>query len=110
MNPLFQSFVGALIRALLLAAAGWATKHGIFTETQAGAYVEGGVLFLVPLAWAFWNQYKSRVKFLTALMSGPTSEAEIAARIKAGEPTPTVLTPPNTIPGVPAPPVTPSDK
>lgn len=101
MNPLFQSFVGTIIRAGLLWLGGWASKHGIFTDSQVGMYVEAGTLFAVPFLWALWNQYKNRIKFLTALMPGPTTEAEVNAHIAAKLPTPTVFTPANTIPGVP---------
>lgn len=76
-------------------------KKGIWTGAAAEGYVEAAVVALLAFGWTVWNHYKNRIKFLTALMPGPQTEDEVNAHIKSGAPTPTISTPPNTIPGVP---------
>lgn len=101
MNPILQSALGSILRWALMLGAAALVKHGVWTDTEAGRYVEAGVVALLALGWSLWQQYKNRVKFLTALMPGPKTEDEVMAHISSGEATPSILTPPNTVPGVP---------
>ena len=101
MNPLVSSALGSLLRWALMLGAAALVKHGIWTDSEAGKYVEAGVVALLALSWSLWQQYKNRVKFLTALMPGPKTENEVIEHIASGSATPSILTPANTIPGVP---------
>lgn len=101
MNPILQSAIGSILRWALMIGAAFLVRHGIWTTSESGGYVEAGVAALLALGWSLWQQYKSRVKFLTALMPGPRTEAEVIAHIASGATTPSILTPTNTVPGVP---------
>lgn len=101
MNPMLQQFLATLIRAGLLAISGWLVKAGLFKESDLDNYIAGATVFVLTVLWALWVRYKSRVHFLTALTVPPgTTENEVKL-IAQTEVTPTVLTPPNTVPGVP---------
>ena len=102
MNPILQSALGSIIRcALLTFIVPFLVKHGVWIESDADKYVEAGTVALLVFGWSLWNQYKGRVKFLTALMPGPKTEQEVIEHIASGATTPSILTPTNTIPGVP---------
>jgi hypothetical protein len=103
MPIILQSAIGSILRWALMLGVAFLVKRGIWTSSEAGGYVEAGVVALLALGWALWNQYKSRVKFLTALMPGPKTEDDVVAHIASGATTPSILTPPNTVPGVPLP-------
>lgn len=102
MNPLIQSAVGSILRAGLMVLATWLTQHGIWSESDAAKYVDGIVVALLSLGWSYRKIIANRVLFLTALMPGPKTEAEVIAHIESGNATPSILTPPNTVPGVPS--------
>jgi len=102
MPIILQSAIGSILRwALLYGGVPFLVKHGIWTESDADKYVEGTVVALLTLGWSLWNQYKGRVKFLTALMPGPRTEDDVLQHIASGATTPSILTPTNTVPGVP---------
>lgn len=113
MNPILQSALGSILRWALMLFAAFLVKHGIWSDSDAGKYVEAGVVALLTLGLSLWQKYKSRVKFLTALMpvavGGPQTEAEVDAHIARGAPTPSLTTPVNTVPGVPGAPAAPSN-
>lgn len=86
MNPLLQSAIGSILRALLAGAAGWFVQRGIWTADAANEYLTALVLFLLTIGWALWTRYKSRIKFLTALEApAGTSEAAVKAKIAEGK-------------------------
>ena len=97
MNPILQSALGSIIRWLLMLVVPVLVKYGIWTQADSTKYVEAAVVALLALGWSLWEKYKSRVKFLTALMPGPTTENEVDAHISAGN-TPALNTPANTVP------------
>lgn len=103
MNPILSAALGSMLRFLLVGVASWLVSHGIWSDAEAKQYIEAGVLFLLAVIWSLWTHYRTRIKFLTALMPGPKTESEVKEHIKSGEPTPSVNTPPDTIPGVPKP-------
>jgi hypothetical protein len=102
MNPILQEAVGSILRYGLMILATVLVKHGIWTASAAEGYVEAAVSALLALAWSYRKIISARVKLLTALMMpvGAT-ENDVNAKIKSGAATPTVLTPANTVPGVP---------
>ncbi len=103
MNPILQSALLSLVRWALAIAAGFLVKAGIWDASDAETYVAAGALALLALGWSLWLKYRDRVKLLTALTMTPgATENDVIAHIASGAPTPTVSTPPNTIPGVPA--------
>ena len=67
MNPLLQSALGSILRALLAGLAGWFVQRGVWTQDAANEYLTAGVLFILTILWAVWTRYKDRLKFLTAL-------------------------------------------
>lgn len=101
MNPIVQAALGSILRWVLAIWAGYLVKAGIWTGSEADTYIATAVLALLALGWSVWNKYKSRVTLLTALMlpQGST-ENDAKARVALGA-TPSILTPPNTAPGVP---------
>lgn len=101
MNPILQSALGSVLRWALMIGAAFLVKKGIWTDSEAGRYVEAAIVAALSLGWSLWEKYKSRIKFLTALMPGPKTEDEVKEHIASGAATPAVLTPSNTVPGVP---------
>lgn len=103
MNPILQSALGSILRWALAIAAGYLVKAGIWDANDAETYVATAALALLALGWSWWQKYHDRIKLLTALTMKPgATENDVIAHIASGAPTPTVSTPPNTIPGVPA--------
>lgn len=98
MNPILQSALGSIIRYFLIIVAAFLVKKGIWTQSAMEGYVEAAVVGILTLLWMIWTHYKNRIKFLTALMPGPKTEAEVDNHISSGAATPDVSTPKNTIP------------
>lgn len=111
MNPLISALIASTIRKLLTLLAGVLIAHNIATASQAEGLVQLGVdwgLAILPLAisafWSYANEKGWRVKFLTALwLPEGSTENDVKEIIKSGAVTPTVTTPPDTIPGIPKP-------
>ncbi len=104
MNPILSAALGSIIRAALAGLAGYLVKAGIWTASDSATYVTAATLFLLAGGWSLYEKYRSRSKVLTALMMPALStEDELKERIKTGV-TPSILTPSNTIPGIPLPP------
>jgi hypothetical protein len=110
MDPLIFEFLGVVLRSGLTAVGGYLVAHHVLTGSQSETYVTAfshdlvvGLPAIGGLAWGLWTRYHTRVKLLTALMPGVTTENQVNAILKSGAPTPTVSTPPNTVPGVPLP-------
>ena len=102
MNPLVQQAIGSILRWALTFVAGCLVNRGIWTGAEAEVYVGSLSIAIVTLGWSFWIHYRSRVRLLTALTMPPgTTENDVKAVIKSGAATPTVTTPPDTVPGIP---------
>jgi hypothetical protein len=82
--------------------ATYLVKHGIWTASAAEGYVEAAVVALLAIGWSWWKIHANRIKFLTALLPGMTTENDVKSHIWNGEATPSVLTPPNEAPVQPA--------
>lgn len=104
MNPVFYEAAISVLIWLLSFGSGWLVEHGVWTSGQAKSYVAAAAAGLLSFAWAQRNVIANRVKLLVALMPGIHTEAAVNAHIADKLPTPTLLTPPNTSPGVPVPP------
>ncbi len=110
MNPIVLDVLGVLARSLLLALTGYLQKRHLLTPEQSDKFVTLAVEhFLVwapgalALAWGLWKSWFARKKLLVAAAADyPMTENEVKAIIKSGCVTPTVSTPKNSIPGVPA--------
>lgn len=99
MNPILQSALGSILRWLLALLAGYLVKAGIWTNSNAQAYVAAGTLALLALGWSLWQKYHSRIKFLTALtMPVGATENDVKAQVATGQALPAVNTPADTIP------------
>ncbi len=109
-NPIVLDVLGVLSRSALLALTGYLQKRHLLTPEQSDKLVTLAVEHLLiwapgalAVAWGLWKSYWGRKKLLVAQSAGyPISENEVKAIIKSGIVTPTVSTPKNTIPGVPA--------
>lgn len=109
-NPLVLEFLGVLARALLSSAAGYLVAHHVLSADQSERYVVAfahDFVLAAPAigaaAWGLFVRYRGKQKLLVALSSDvKMSENEAAAIVKSGYATPTVTTPKNTVPGVPA--------
>lgn len=109
MNPILAQILVGLTQWALAAAGGYLVAHHIITATQADSLTKdllGHLALALPLlgalALTLWNKYRARVKLLVALQPGVHNEDQVNAIIKSGAPTPTITTPSNTSPGVPA--------
>ncbi len=104
MNPIASAAITSVLRWALAIGAGYLVNHGIWTQADATTYVAAAALGLVALGLSLWDKYKTRIKLLTALtMPAGTTEDAVDAHIAAKLPTPSVTTPPDTVPGVPKP-------
>lgn len=102
MNAVLAAALGSIVRAGLAILAGYLVRAGIWTGSEATSYVMTGSLAVLAIGWSLWEKYRSRVQFLTALqMKSGTTENDVKAHIAAGAVTPSVLTPPDTAPGIP---------
>jgi len=109
MNKLTQELLASLARKALVLLSGWLIARGVFTSEQGDSFIKIGLEYAaewLPLilasVWAYISVKAKRSKLVTALtMPVGATENDVIAKIKSGEPTPTVMTPPNTIPGVP---------
>lgn len=95
-SPFVRQIIGALVRVLVVWAAGYLAAHaGItLTEDQIGQTVT----YLVPvvgiLAWSVYAKYGDRLKLLTAASEAGMSERQIESLVKSPDvPTPPVNTP-----------------
>lgn len=102
MNPIAQEAIGSILRWGLAIVAGYLVKQGIWTDAAATTYVMAASLALLSVGWSLWQKYHDRVKLLTALtMPAGTTENQVIAKVASGAVTPTVTTPPDSVPGVP---------
>ena len=98
MNPLIQSALGSILRYLLMIAATYLVKHGIWTASAAEGYVEAAVLALLALGWSWWKIHRNQIKLLTALsMPQGSTENDVKAAVASGA-APSVLTPADVVP------------
>jgi len=110
MDPITVEFLGVILRTLLTYVGGFLVAHHVINDADRERYVAHFATEIVlslpaigALAWGLWVKLRSRKKLLVALSSDvKMSENEAAAIVKSGCVTPTVSTPKNTIPGVPA--------
>ena len=105
MNPLVVSALSSILIWILTLGAGILVEHGIWTQADAKTYVTAAAMGILSLAWSQRNVILNRVKLLVALMPGMHTEDMVNAHIALKLPTPALLTPSNTSPGVPADPI-----
>lgn len=94
--PFIQQIIGVLVRALVVALAGYLAGHAGITlsESQIGSIVAYLVPIAAVLAWSLWQKYFGRQKLLQAVAQANTTEAAIEANVKSAVvSTPSVLTP-----------------
>lgn len=103
MNPLLIEALGAIIRWMLAALAGYLVKAGIWSADDASSYVAAAALFVIGLGWSLWQKYGMRAKLMVALSSSQTmteNQATAAARLITA---PSVATPKDETPTKPKP-------
>jgi hypothetical protein len=82
---LITIMLGALLRMLLLGAFAALIERGVWTSGQVEQVAIGLAGFIMVAAYALWNHYKNRIKFLTALETPPgTTEAHVDEKIAVG--------------------------
>lgn len=78
-NPLLQAAIGSILRALLQGAAGILVGKGIWTASEADAYVLALVAFLIGMGWSIWQKYKTAL-LMKAYQLLPAGAPEARAR------------------------------
>ena len=105
MNPLFIQAATQVLIWLLTLCAGVLVEHGIWSSSDAKTYVLAAAMGILSFAWGQRMWVLARVKMLVALLPGIHTEDDVNAHIaNKALPNPTILTPPNTVPGIPLPP------
>ncbi len=110
MTALLIDFFGVILRSSLSMLGGWLVARHFLTasdsERFATAFAHDLALALPTVGAAVWGvivRYRGKKKLLVALSSDvKMSENEVNAIVKSGAVTPTVMTPKNTVPGIPA--------
>lgn len=85
MSPLLQAALTAIVRALLVGAAGWLVSHNVWTQGDATTYLEAAALAIVGLGWSLWEKYKSRLSYLAAKQA-PTGASDAHVELIAASP------------------------
>lgn len=93
---MWQEYVGAIIRALLIAT-------GVITAKDAdGAAIQqlaGAVIAIATVAWSLYQKRQSRAEKVSALSRAGLTENENKAMVKdPAIPTPSVSTSPDVVP------------
>lgn len=108
MNAILTQILMALAQTAIAFIGGILVEHHVITGAQENtliAWTVNHAVLAAPVLGAFaltlWQKYIGRRKMLTALMPGVHTEDQVNAILKSGVPTPTILTPPSTTPGVP---------
>lgn len=102
MSPAFVAGATSILVWLLSFGSGWLVAHGVWTQADAKTYVAGAAMGILSFAWAQRNWVIARMKLMIALMPGIHTENDVNAHIADKTlQNPTILTPPNTTPGVP---------
>ena len=108
LNPLVLQIIGSWVRAGLTLVSGFLIQKHIVTAAQGESLstmlidqITNSIPAIAAIVWSMWHKYASRSKLMTALMLGGTTEDAVTTHIDSGAVTPTVLTPPATVPGVP---------
>ena len=61
---LLQQAIGSVLRFALAWASGYLVSKGVWTEQEAGAYVEAAAaalaMALISLGWSVWQKYRTR--------------------------------------------------
>lgn len=114
MNAILSQILIALAQTAIAFLGGILVEHHIISGAQEQtliAWTVNHVILAAPvlgaLAIGLWQKYIGRKKLLIALQPGVHTENDVNAILKSGAPTPTILTPPSTVPGVPLPQVKP---
>ena len=83
LNPLASAAIGSILRAGLIYLAGYLVNWGIWTNAEAGTYVEGAVVALIWAAWTWWKNHRIQ-KTLEAALAAPAGAtlAEVKATMK----------------------------
>lgn len=106
--PILLDMLGTSVRYALFGLSQWLVEHHMATHAQGEAFVNGAVAHLgiitpavIAVGWSAARNIWNRRAVLTALwMHKGSTEDDLKAQLKTGV-TPTVQTPPDTIPGVP---------
>lgn len=82
MPALLAQALGAILRHLLTALAGYFVTKGIWTTDEATNYIAAAAAALLALGWSIWSKYKGRIRLLTALdMPEGATEDALKARV-----------------------------
>jgi hypothetical protein len=98
----FALIVGTLLRSVVMAMAGWLVARGMLPQGSVEEWTGAVALTLVAVLWSLYQKYVERTKLMVALtLPSGSTENDVTSHIATGVVTPSVLTPPNTVPGVP---------
>jgi hypothetical protein len=101
MTPIIQAQLASLLRSLLWVLGTYLVRKGIWTNAAAERYIEGAAPIIIALGWSYWKNHTNRVKVVTALAM-PQGSTENDLNTQITKATPSVSTPVNTPPLIPA--------
>lgn len=85
MNPMLFEFLKALFRYALSPVFAYLVAKGVIQTDEAETYMLGFILFVIPLLWAWFDQWRKRRWQLTAqAMPAGATEQEVKDVAKRG--------------------------
>lgn len=85
MNPMLFEFLKALFRYALSPVFAYLVAKGVINTNEAETYMLGFIVFIVPLMWAWFDQWRKRRWQLTAqAMPAGSTEREVKDAAKRG--------------------------
>lgn len=83
MSPLVVDFLKSLLRYALVPVFAWLVSKGIISPDQSETYLIAFTMFLITIAWSYYDKWQKRKTFVAALAL-PAGSSPAEAKIAAG--------------------------
>lgn len=80
MNPLVVDFLKSLLRYALVPVFAWLVQRGIITPDQSETFQIALIMFLITIAWSYYDKWQKR-KVLVAALALPAGASPAEAKI-----------------------------